>query len=104
MRGRLTVSDLTAGCALLQARFKTTPDVGKIEIREFLEKVYNLPVVSVDTVIIQGKKKRRTVAQNTRILTQTPDFKKVWVQFAPGRVFPIASTASEKSIQKAKSS
>lgn len=74
----------------MQARFRTTPDVGKLEIREFLEKVYNLPVLSVDTVIIQGNKKRKTVAQK-RVLIQRPDIKKVWVQFGPGRVFPTAT-------------
>lgn len=67
-----------------------------------MEKVYNLPVVSVDTVVIQGKKKRKTLAQNKRVLTQTTDFKKVWVQFAPGRVFPITSTVGESSKQLSK--
>lgn len=99
---RLVLRSKTDNDAVMQARFKTTTDVGKLEIREFLEKVYNLPVVSVDTVVIQGKKKRKTLAQNKRVLTQTSDFKKVWVKFAPGRVFPIASTVGGSSTQLAK--
>lgn len=85
----------------MQARFRTTPEVGKLEIREFLEKVYNLPVLSVDTVIMQGKKKQQTVALNKRILTQTPDYKKVWVRFAPGRVFPTGAEATSSQLTKA---
>ena len=65
-------------------------DVGKLQIREFLEKVYNLPVLRVDTAIIYGRKKRvepRNSMQK-QILSKNTDFKKVWVKFAPGRLYP----------------
>ena len=78
----------------MQARFRTNVDVGKLQIREFLEKVYNLPVLSVDTAIIYGKK-RSIESGKTRKLTKNPDYKKVWVKFAPGRLFPGAPPASE---------
>lgn len=84
----------------MQARFRTTPEVGKLEVREFLEKVYNLPVVSVDTVIIQGKKKKKALGMNKRILTQTPDYKKVWVQFAPGRIYPVTAKKKKPPVKK----
>jgi ribosomal protein L23 len=71
----------------MQATFKTTVDVGKLEVKEFLEKVYNLPVLRVDTAIIYGKK-RNAEAGRARMLTKNSDFKKVWVKFAPGRLFP----------------
>lgn len=65
-------------------------DVGKLQIREFLEKVYNLPVLRVDTAIVYGKKKRVEPknSMQKQILSKHPDFKKVWVQFAPGRLYP----------------
>ena len=74
----------------MQATFRTTTDVGKLQIREFLEKVYNLPVLRVDTAIIYGKKKgvEPKSSMQKRMLTKHPDFKKVWVKFAPGRLFP----------------
>jgi ribosomal protein L23 len=80
----------------MQARFRTAVDVGKLEIREFLEKVYNLPVVKVDTAIIYGRKKSvATNPKNTkRVLSKRPDYKKVWVQFAPGRLWPGDGTVA----------
>lgn len=79
---------------VMQATFRTSVDVGKLEIREFLQKVYNLPVISIDTAIIYGKKKN-VEAGRTRMLTKNPDFKKVWVKFAPGRLFPSLTPESK---------
>lgn len=63
----------------MQAAFKTTPDVNKLEIREFLEKVYRLPVISVHTAIYEGKKRRAG-----RAILQKPAYKKVWVKMHTG--------------------
>lgn len=82
---------------LLQAVFKTSVDAGKLEIREFLEKVYNLPVTRVDTAIIYGRKRNVAVSKTKRVLTKRPDFKKVWVQFAPGRLWPSVTPGSNST-------
>jgi ribosomal protein L23 len=70
--------------------------VGKLEVKEFLEKVYNLPVLRVDTVLFQGKKKTASISgTRNRVLTKLPDFKKVWVKFAPGRLRPASSSPAQ---------
>lgn len=74
--------------ARAQAVFRTTPEVGKLDIREFLEKVYELPVERVDTTVVQGKVKTvKTDPKGRKVVrTKQKDFKKVWVTFAPGRL------------------
>lgn len=73
----------------LQAQFKTTPDTTKLEIREFLEKVYQVPVLRVDTAIVQGQLRLSTnPKQKRRQHVKESDFKRVWVTFAPGCLHP----------------
>jgi ribosomal protein L23 len=74
---------------LLQACFKTTPEVTKLELREFLEKVYGYPVLRVDTALVAGKVKKMSPPHSPptkMIMKKEPDFKKAWVQFASGRI------------------
>ena len=49
------------------------------EIKQFLERVYNLNVASVRTLNVEGKKKRGKHGFYRR-----PDFKKVYVTLNPG--------------------
>lgn len=72
---------------LLQASFRTTPEVTKHELREFFEKVYGVPVLRVDTVVVQGRVKSVHHPDKKRPRTmKESDYKKAWVQFAPGTI------------------
>jgi ribosomal protein L23 len=82
----------------MQARFKTTPDVSKLELREFFEKVYGLPVISLSTAIVSGRlyntnasrssmdSKRPSTATSKQHRAKKSDYKKVWVTFARGQL------------------
>ncbi|CAL8468742.1 g8282 [Coccomyxa elongata] len=58
--------------------FKTTPRVGKIEIKQFLERVYGLKVAAIQTVNYEGKKKRRKTGYFLR-----SGYKKAYVTLKP---------------------
>ena len=71
----------------VQATFRTTPEVTKLEVREFLEKVYGAPVVRVDTAIVQGELRKYNAQGKQRSVTvKTSDYKKVFVTFAKGSI------------------
>ncbi|MCL6640417.1 MAG: 50S ribosomal protein L23 [Candidatus Rokubacteria bacterium] len=59
--------------------FVVRPDANKVEIREAVEKVFNVKVSEVRTAAYQGKLKRMGRHQGRR-----PDWKKAVVQLAPG--------------------
>jgi large subunit ribosomal protein L23 len=66
----------------MQARFRTTPEVTKLEIREFLEKVYGIPVKSVRTHIVQGRlKKKQKRSERGFIRMKDSDYKLAYVEF-----------------------
>lgn len=82
---------LTRGHCALQAVFKMAPHVTKLELREFFEKVYNLPVLSVDTAIVAGRLKQRagsTRSMRKPVARKASDYKKAWVHFGPGTIRP----------------
>ncbi|KAL4448468.1 hypothetical protein ABPG75_005687 [Micractinium tetrahymenae] len=54
--------------------FKTAPSVSKVEIKAFLEGVYGLSVAKVNTLNVEGKKKRGKFGYFRR-----PDYKKAFV-------------------------
>lgn len=54
--------------------FKTAPSVSKVEIKHFLESVYGLHVEKVNTLNVEGKKKRGKFGFFRR-----PDYKKAFV-------------------------
>ncbi|CAI7742213.1 unnamed protein product [Closterium sp. NIES-53] len=55
--------------------FRTIPSVNKVEIRRYLETLYNLEVSRVHTMNYEGKKKRSQYGYYRR-----PDWKKVVVE------------------------
>jgi ribosomal protein L23 len=74
----------------VQACFRTTPEVTKNELTEFFQKVYGVPVLRVDTVIVQGRLRSVTDPKTKKSRTvKESDFKKAWLQFAPGRIAAI---------------
>ncbi|KAK9914836.1 hypothetical protein WJX75_001156 [Coccomyxa subellipsoidea] len=60
--------------------FKTSPRVGKLEIKQFLERVYGLRVAAIQTVNYEGKKKRRKTGYFLR-----PGYKKREVRKNAGK-------------------
>ncbi|CAD7702337.1 unnamed protein product [Ostreobium quekettii] len=63
---------------LRKVAFRTTPNVSKLEIKAFLERVYGMSVEKVNTLNYEGKKKRRKYG-----MVQRPDWKKAYVYFKP---------------------
>ena len=60
--------------------FRVNPDANKMEIKEAVEQLFNVKVVSVNTMNRQGKKKRaRTAAAG-----KTADWKRAVVTLAEG--------------------
>ncbi len=67
--------------------FRVAIDVNKIEIKQAVEKVYNVKVTSVNTLIVQGKWKRLRHKEG-----KTPDWKKAIVTLKEGDKIDIATT------------
>ncbi|PSC70457.1 50S ribosomal L23 [Micractinium conductrix] len=66
--------------------FKTAPSVSKPEIKAFLESVYGLNVAKVNTLNVEGKKKR-----GKHGFFRRPDFKKAFVTLNPTEASKQAS-------------
>jgi|YNPNPStandDraft_1061719.scaffolds.fasta_scaffold00337_8 large subunit ribosomal protein L23 len=61
--------------------FKVAKDANKIEIRKAVEKIFNVNVVRVNTMIVKGERRRLGRLSEGR----TPDWKKAIVTLAPGQ-------------------
>ena len=59
--------------------FLVHPDANKTEIKEAIQKIWNVRVLSVNTMIRRGKQKRTRMVQGRR-----PDQKRAIVTLAPG--------------------
>lgn len=68
--------------------FKTAPSVSKVEVKHFLESVYGLSVAKVNTLNVEGKKKRGKFGFFRR-----PDYKKAFVTLNQQQ--PSSSTAAK---------
>mmetsp|Transcript_6257 Transcript_6257/g.18962 ORF Transcript_6257/g.18962 Transcript_6257/m.18962 type:complete len:105 (+) Transcript_6257:133-447(+) len=66
-----------------QAVFRVQPKMNKLEIREYLRKIYDLKVTKVMTQNWLGKRKRLT-GKRRIVGYARPDFKKAIVTFEPG--------------------
>lgn len=64
------------------AIFRTWPKATKHEIKEYLTKIYNLPVMKVRTMNYEGKRKRLITAK-IRFFWKYADYKKAVVTFDP---------------------
>lgn len=72
-----------------QAVFKVLPDAQKIEIKEAVEKLFNVKVKNVATANVKGKTKRfgQTVGKRS-------DWKKAYVTLAEGQEIDFAGGAA----------
>lgn len=83
-----------------EVAFKTIPSASKIEIKRVLESLYGLEVEKVQTLNMQGKKKRRG-----GIVFAKPDYKKAYVTLKhpvtlPPNLFPINLFEEEKEAKQ----
>lgn len=83
-----------------EVAFKTIPSASKIEIKRVLESLYGLEVEKVQTLNMQGKKKRRG-----GIVFAKPDYKKAYVTLKhpvtlPPNLFPINLFDEEKEAKQ----
>lgn len=66
-----------------EAAFRTTPNVNKVEIKAFLESVYDMQVERVSTINYLGKKKRSQYSSGKMNYYRLSDWKKAYVVFKP---------------------
>ncbi|KAK9819255.1 hypothetical protein WJX81_004801 [Elliptochloris bilobata] len=67
-----------------EVAFKTIPSVGKLEIKQYLEKVYGLAVAGVRTLNYEGRKK--VMQKNGKAFyVRRSDYKKAYVSLLPPR-------------------
>ena len=64
--------------------FEVPLNANKTEIRQAVEKVFNVKVVSVNTVRVSGKTKRMGRSEG-----RTSDYKKAIVKLAEGNTIPV---------------
>jgi len=67
------------GISNLTYTFKVRKDACKIEIRDAIEKIFNVKVSKVNTMNVRGRSRRRG-----RMYGTTPSWKKAIVTLAPG--------------------
>ena len=67
--------------------FSVSVDSNKVQIRQAVEDVYNVKVVKVNTVKVQGKWKRLRYKEG-----KTPDWKKAIVTLKQGDKIEVATT------------
>ncbi|KAL7550237.1 hypothetical protein ACHAWF_013477 [Thalassiosira exigua] len=63
-----------------KAVFRVVPKMTKHEVKEFLTKIYGLPVVHVRTQNYLGKR-MKIMGRTTIVYAKRPDFKKAFVTF-----------------------
>ena len=64
--------------------FKVSPDANKFQIKDLVEKMYNVRVVKVNTAVYAGKRKQR-YTKSGLIRGSKPAFKKAYVTVAEGQ-------------------
>lgn len=71
--------------------FVVDKDANKVQIKKAIEKLYNVNVVSVNTLRTAGKVKNRYTKRNF-LTGRTPSVKKAFVKVAEGEVIDFYST------------
>eukprot|EP00042_Codosiga_hollandica_P028992 m.156677 g.156677 ORF g.156677 m.156677 type:complete len:120 (+) comp52934_c0_seq1:107-466(+) len=69
-------------------KFRIDPRMNKLEVREYLDKIYNVKAQKIATLNQQGKEKRTSVRGVTR---RRPDYKIAYVTLAEGETFEFPS-------------
>ncbi|XP_068800914.1 large ribosomal subunit protein uL23m [Struthio camelus] len=75
------------------AQFRVSMEMTKVDIKNYLEKIYNVPVAAVRTRIQYGAHNRRN-HKNQRV--KKPDYKVAYVQLGQGQTFQFPNLFPEK--------
>lgn len=70
--------------------FAVSPDANKFQIKDIVEKLYNVRVVKVNTANYAGKRKARYTKSGI-LRGKTPAFKKAYVTIAEGQTIDYYS-------------
>lgn len=70
--------------------FAVSPDANKFQIKDLVEKMYNVRVVKVNTANYAGKRKQRWTKSGL-LKGKTPAFKKAYVKVAEGQTIDYYS-------------
>ena len=85
LRRPLITEKNTELMAIGQYTFEVDPNANKIQIREAVEKTFNVRVKAVNTLNVKPKKKSRMIRRGRgRIEGQTPGRKKAYITLAAG--------------------
>lgn len=71
--------------------FEVALDSNKIEIKDAVEKIYNVKVDKVNTLVVKGKKRSGTDrrGKGKRVTGMTSEWKKAYVTLKPGEKIDI---------------
>ncbi|XP_032497778.1 39S ribosomal protein L23, mitochondrial isoform X1 [Phocoena sinus] len=74
-------------------QFRIPMEMTRVDLRSYLERIYNVPVAAVRTRVQHGSNRRRDY-RNVRI--KKPDYKVAYVQLAQGQTFTFPDLFPEK--------
>ncbi|NXG77547.1 RM23 protein, partial [Baryphthengus martii] len=74
-------------------QFRVSMEMTKVDIKNYLEKIYNVPVAAVRTRIQYGANNKRN-HKNQRV--KKPDYKVAYVQLGQGQTFRFPNLFPEK--------
>ena len=80
----VTEKAMSASEKLNRFTFAVSPDANKFQIKDAVEKLYNVRVVKVNTALYAGKRKQR-YTKGGLIKGRKPAFKKAYVTVAEGQ-------------------
>lgn len=74
--------------------FEVTPDANKIQIKQALEQLFEVNIISVRTTLIKGKVKRRMTKKGLMV-GRKPQRKKAYITLKQGQTLDIVSGEAE---------
>ncbi|XP_059102689.1 large ribosomal subunit protein uL23m-like, partial [Peromyscus eremicus] len=77
-------------------QFRIPMEMTRVDLRNYLEQIYNIPVAAVRTWVQHGSNRRRNY-KNVRI--KTPDYKMAYVQLAHGQTFTFPDLFPQERAQ-----
>ncbi|XP_072826644.1 large ribosomal subunit protein uL23m [Vicugna pacos] len=74
-------------------QFRIPMEMTRVDLRNYLERIYNVPVAAVRTRIQHGSNRKR---DHRNIRVKKPDYKVAYVQLAHGQTFTFPDLFPEK--------
>jgi large subunit ribosomal protein L23 len=72
-----------------QYTFHVAPTANKIQVKDAVERIFNVEVVAVNMLVVKGKRKRILKSRNFREFGREANWKKAIVTLAPGQTIDI---------------